>query len=160
QPERVDAAAAHAIVDQALDDGHDWLTPEDAFRLLASYGVPVCPHAVVTDPDAAAQAAIRLGYPLVAKLAAAGAHKTEAGGVRLGLADEASLRAAVVELSWIGDGRVLLQPMLSGGTELIVGSVHDPQCGQLVMVGAGGVLTDVLGDHTFGLAPLTRTDAA
>jgi acyl-CoA synthetase (NDP forming)/L-amino acid N-acyltransferase YncA len=160
RPARVDAAAARTIIEQARHDGHDWLAPEVAFRLLASYGVPVCPHAVVADPDAAAQAAARLGYPLVAKLAAAGVHKTEAGGVRLGLADEASLRTAVAELSRIGDGRVLLQPMLSGGTELIVGSVHDPQCGQLIMVGAGGVLTDVLGDHAFGLAPLTQADAA
>jgi acyl-CoA synthetase (NDP forming) len=160
RPDGVDAAAARALVEEALGDGREWLDPAEAFRLLACYGVPACPCEVVSDPDEAASAAARLGYPLVAKLAAPGVHKTEAGGVRLGLAGEASLRAAVAELSQLGDGQVLLQPMLSGGTELIVGSVHDAQCGQLVMVGAGGVLTDILGDHAFGLAPLTGADAA
>ncbi|HZC72605.1 MAG TPA: GNAT family N-acetyltransferase [Jatrophihabitans sp.] len=160
RPPGVDVDSARAIVGQALDEGRDWLGPEDAFRLLAGYGVPVCPHAVVTDPDAAVEAANRLGYPLAVKLAAPGLHKSEAGGVRLGIADEASLRAAVRDLNALGDGRVLLQPMISGGTELIMGAVHDPQCGPLVMVGAGGVLTDVLGDRAFGLAPLTDSDAA
>lgn len=160
RPDGVDAVAARAVVERALLDGREWLEPEDAFRLLACYAIPICPCAVVTDPDEAARAAARLGYPLAAKLAAAGVHKTEAGGVRLGLSGEASLRAAVAGLTQIGDGRVLLQPMLTGGTELIVGSVHDAQCGQLVMVGAGGVLTDILGDHAFGLAPLTGADAA
>ena len=160
RPAGVDAAAARAIVEQALRDGRDWLAPEDAFRLLTSYGVPACPHAVVSDPDAAVAAAARLGYPLVAKLAAPGLHKSEAGGVRLGLADEDSLRGAVRELTAIGDGRVLLQPMIGGGTELIVGSVHDAQCGPLVMIGAGGVLTDVLGDRAFALAPVNDSEAA
>jgi acyl-CoA synthetase (NDP forming)/GNAT superfamily N-acetyltransferase len=160
RPAGVDAAAARTIVERAGHDGRDWLPPEDAFRLLSSYGIPVCPHDVVCDSAEAAEAAAGLGYPLVAKLATPGLHKSEAGGVRLGIADEASLRAAVAELAVLGDGRVLLQPMIGGGTELIVGSVHDPQCGPLVMVGAGGVLTDVLGDRAFGLAPLTDLDAA
>jgi acyl-CoA synthetase (NDP forming)/GNAT superfamily N-acetyltransferase len=159
RPEGVDAEAARALVDRALRAGQAWLTPEDAFELLRLYGVPVCPHAVVSDVDAAVAAATRLGYPLAVKVAAAGVHKTETGGVRLGVADDASLRAAVADLLPRGGGRVLLQPMIVGGTELIVGSVHDAQCGPLVMIGAGGVLTDVLGDRAFGLAPLTDLDA-
>lgn len=159
RPDGVDEAAARALVETALRDGRDWLAPEEAFRLLANYGIPVTAHAVVTDPDAAVAAAADLGYPLVAKLAAPGLHKTELGGVRLGVADEVALRAAVTDLAALGDGRVLLQPMIGAGTELIAGTVHDPQCGPLVMIGAGGVLTDILGDRAFGLAPLTGDDA-
>jgi acyl-CoA synthetase (NDP forming)/GNAT superfamily N-acetyltransferase len=159
RPHGVDPTAAQALIDTAMGDGREWLVPEDAFALLESYGIAVCPHAVVTDPDAAAEAAARLGYPLVAKLAVPGMHKTEAGGIRLGIADEAHLRTAVLELADLGDGRVLLQPMIRGGTELIVGSVHDAQCGPLVMIGAGGVLTDILGDRAFGLAPLSEPEA-
>ncbi|MEO9139824.1 MAG: GNAT family N-acetyltransferase [Jatrophihabitans sp.] len=159
RPADVDVASARGLVDRALRSGQPWLALDDAFALLASYGVPVCPHAVVTDPDAALAAAAGLGYPLVAKLAAPGVHKSELGGVRLGLADEDALRAAVADLCTLADGRVLLQPMIGGGTELILGAVHDPQCGPLVMVGAGGILTDVLGDRAFGLAPLTEDEA-
>jgi acetate---CoA ligase (ADP-forming) len=159
RPDGLNAAAAHALVQTAMRQGRDWLTPEEAFRLLAGYGIPVCPYVVVTDVEDAAAASARLGYPLVAKLATPGAHKSDSGGVRLDIADEARLRAAVGELIAIGDGRVLLQPMIRGGTELIVGSVHDPHCGSLVMIGAGGVLTDILVDRAFGLAPLTDHQA-
>lgn len=159
RPADVDVVSARALIELALHEGRVWLSPEDCFALLASYGIPVCPHVVVSDPDAAATAGVGLGYPLVAKLAAPGLHKSDLGGVRLGLADESEVRAAVTDLCALGDGRVLLQPMIGAGTELIFGSVHDPQCGPLVMIGAGGVLTDILGDRAFGLAPLTEDDA-
>lgn len=159
RPSGMDEPGARAIVERALRDGREWLTAKDAFALFAAYGIPVCPHAIVDEPDAAARAADSLGYPLVAKLATPGLHKTEAGGVRLGLADEHALRAAVADLAQMSNGAVLLQPMVGAGTELIVGAVHDPQCGPLVMVGAGGVLTDILGDRAFALAPLSERDA-
>jgi acyl-CoA synthetase (NDP forming)/GNAT superfamily N-acetyltransferase len=159
RPDGVDTSAARTIVDAAFRDGREWLPPEDAFRLLGCYGIPVAPHAVVSDVNAAVLAVGEIGYPLAAKLAAPGLHKTEAGGVRLGIADEAALRSAMDTLAAGGDGRVLLQPMVTGGTELIIGSVHDRQCGPIVMVGAGGVLTDVLGDRAFGLAPISEPDA-
>ncbi|TAM86344.1 MAG: GNAT family N-acetyltransferase [Jatrophihabitans sp.] len=156
RPAGIEAGAARAVVDAALRDGRDWLTTEDTHAVLTGYGIPVCPQAVVTGPDAAVAAATGLGYPLVAKLAAPGLHKTEMGGVHLAITGEAQLRAAVRELAGRSDGRVLLQPMIGPGTELIGGIVHDRQCGQLVMIGAGGVLTDVLDDRAFGLAPLTE----
>ena len=159
RPDGIDERSARALVVTALRAGQEWLPPEDAYRLLACYGLPVCPHIIVTDPDEAVAAAAGLGYPLVAKLATPGLHKTELGGVRLGITDDAALRYAVGDLASRGDGRVLLQPLIDGGTELITGTVDDAQCGQLVMIGAGGVLTDVLGDRSFGLAPLTEHDA-
>jgi acyl-CoA synthetase (NDP forming) len=159
RPSGVDTAVARALVEAALHEGRQWLPTEDAFRLLGCYGIPSSPHAIVSDVDAAVLAAAEIGYPLAAKLATPGTHKTEVGGVRLGIADEAALRSAMHALAAAGDGRVLLQPMVSGGTELIIGSVHDLQCGPIVMVGAGGVLTDVLGDRAFGLAPMSEADA-
>jgi acyl-CoA synthetase (NDP forming) len=127
--------------------------------LLAAYGLPDCPQALVDGADAAVRAAARLGYPLAVKLGGAGLHKSDLGGVRLGIADETQLRATIDDLVELAAGPILLQPMVRPGTELIVGAVHDPQCGPLVMLGAGGVLTDVLGDRAFGLAPMADAHA-
>lgn len=159
RPPDVDADGAREIVDRALARGTDWLPAEEAFDLLVCYGIPVAPYAVVSSVEQARDAAHVIGFPVAAKIAAAGAHKTELGGVRLGLANAAQLDAAVRGLAALGDRRVLLQAMARGGTELIVGSVHDAQCGPLVMIGAGGILTDVLADRSFALAPLTDSDA-
>lgn len=162
RPAGVDPAAARDIVRAPLTAGRDWLSAHEAHRLLRAYGLPVPDQAVVDNPGAAVAAAAELGYPLVAKLATPGLHKSDVGGVRVGIADDTELRAAIAALDEIGGHSgpdVLLQPMVGAGTELIVGAVHDDQCGPLVMLGAGGVLTDVLGDRSFGLAPLTEHDA-
>ncbi len=162
RPSGVDPDAARAIVTAALAAERDWLTADEAYRLLDAYGLPVAAQAVVDNADAAVAAAAGLGYPVVAKLATPGLHKSDLGGVRIGIEDETALRAAVRDLDEVGGGpgqEVLLQPMVGKGTELIVGAVHDLQCGALVMLGAGGVLTDILGDRAFGLAPLSEHDA-
>ncbi|HVU92094.1 MAG TPA: acetate--CoA ligase family protein, partial [Jatrophihabitans sp.] len=160
RPEGLDAAVPRRIVAAALAERRQWLTSEETTRMLAAYGIPVCPQEIVGSEDAAVAAAEVFGYPVAAKLAGSGLHKSDLGGVRLHLGDEDALRRAVTDLRRLGDGRVLVQPMVSGGTELIVGAVHDPQCGPLVMVGAGGVLTDVLQDRAFALAPVNRAGAA
>jgi acyl-CoA synthetase (NDP forming) len=93
--------------------------------------------------------------PVVVKTAAAGAHKTESGGVALNLTDEAEVRAAAGRIG----GRVLLQPMIRGGAELLAGAVQDPVFGPLVAFGAGGVFAELIGQAQFRLAPLTDIDA-
>jgi acetate---CoA ligase (ADP-forming) len=91
----VDRDAAEAVVGEALTRGDDtWLTPGEARRLLVAYGLPVAPERVADTVDSAVEAASQLGFPVVVKSAAAGAHKTESGGVALNLADEAEARAA------------------------------------------------------------------
>ena len=103
-----------------------------------------------------------LGYPVVAKLAAAGMHKSDFGGVRLNLRDAAALRHAYRELAAASPdpiAGVLVQPMVENGTEIIVGVVRDPEFGGLVMLGAGGVLVDVLDDRAFRLAPVSARQA-
>jgi acetyl coenzyme A synthetase (ADP forming)-like protein len=160
RPAGTDAAAARALVASAVAEGTQWLPPERAAALLVHYGIEVCPQRLVRDADQAAEAAPELGYPLVVKAADGGLHKTELGAVRVGIADEHALRCAVADvLSAVPESRVLLQPVVPPGTELILGALQDPRFGPVVMVGAGGVLADVLADRCFALAPLDE-DAA
>src|SRR5262249_38802252 len=109
------------------------------------------------------QAAAGFGGPVVLKAEAAGlVHKTEAGAVKLGLHGEAEVRAAYQELASTFGARltgVLVEPMLSGGVEVLVGVIQGPVFGPLVVFGLGGVATEVLGDHAARLTPLTDADA-
>jgi acyl-CoA synthetase (NDP forming) len=161
-PAGVQAAAARELVQSVLAAGREWLDPDETSRLLGHYGVPVCRQQVVHSVDEATRTGGELGYPVAAKLAAAGVHKSELGGVRLDLRDAAALRNAYRELAAVSQdptAGVLVQPMLGHSTEIIVGIVRDPQFGPLVMLGAGGVLVDLLDDRAFRLAPLAAAEA-
>src|SRR5207248_9190966 len=103
----------------------------------------------------AVAAAVELGFPVVVKSAAAGAHKTESGGVALGLGDLLAVRAAAERIGT----PVLVQSMVQGGGELLAGVVQDPVFGPLVAVGPGGVMAELIGDAGFRIAPLTDVDA-
>ena len=149
----VDRDAAHAVIDAAGDDA--WLSPGQARALLEAYGLPVVPERVADTADEAAAAAAELGFPVVVKTAAAGAHKTESGGVALNLTDEAEVRGATRRIG----GPVLVQPLIRGGAELLAGAVQDPVFGPLVAFGAGGVFAELIGQAQFRLAPLTDLDA-
>jgi acyl-CoA synthetase (NDP forming)/GNAT superfamily N-acetyltransferase len=161
RPAGIQTAAARAVITAALASGHDWLEPAEVTQLLALYGMPACPQRVVDTVDGAVRAAAELGYPVAVKLASGGVHKTEIGGLRLNLGDEADVRRAFCEITAASgsSSAVLVQPMVVGGTEVIVGVVRDPQFGPLIMLGAGGVLVDLLDDRTFRLAPLSAVDA-
>ena len=92
----------------------------------------------------------------VVKTAAAGAHKTETGGIVLDLADTEAVRAAAERIG----GPVIVQPMVTGGAELLAGVAQDPVFGPLVAFGPGGVLAELIGEAQFRIAPLTDADAA
>src|SRR5207245_8404880 len=100
-------------------------------------------------------AARALGLPVVGKTAEAGTHKTERGGVALGLASEADVRAAVERIG----PPVIVQPHVRGGAELLAGAVQDPVFGPLVAFGPGGVLAELIEGAGFRIAPLTDVDA-
>jgi len=152
----VDREAAEAVVAEALSRSDDaWLEPAQARRLLEAYGLPVVPEQVVSSADAAVEAAQELGFPVVVKSAAAGVHKTESGGIALNLADADEVRAAAERIG----APVLVQPMITGGAELLAGAVQDPVFGPLVAFGPGGVLAELIGQAQFRLAPLTDLDA-
>ncbi|MGS0684706.1 GNAT family N-acetyltransferase [Nakamurella sp. GG22] len=161
RPAGIDATAARRLVTRALAAGDTWLGADDIARLLGYYGLPLCPQRVVSTPDAAASAAAEFGYPLAVKVAVGGIHKTDVGGVRLGLESEADVRQAFAELALLcpGSPSILLQPMQSAATEVIVGAIQDELFGPAVMIGAGGVLADLIADRAFRLAPLTSADA-
>jgi acetate---CoA ligase (ADP-forming) len=152
----VDGAAARRIVETALATSDDvWLDPAATRELLSAYGIPLVPEQVAADADEAVAAARFLGGPVVLKTAAAGAHKTESGGVALNLETEDEIRAAAERIG----GPLLVQPMISGGTELLAGVVQDPVFGPLVAFGPGGVLAELIGGAGFQIAPLTDLDA-
>lgn len=141
---------------------------DGALALCRGYGIPVAPWAVADDPDGAAEAADGLGYPVVLKaLSARVVHKSDVGGVALGLNDRAAVRREAEAmrarvLSHVPDAadlRFLVQRMVGGGVEVILGGRQDPSFGPVVMFGLGGVFVEVFGDVAFRVAPLTRADA-
>jgi acyl-CoA synthetase (NDP forming) len=145
------------------------LPERESLEVLRAAGVPVVESVAIEghDPRAmsapAAAAAERLGYPVAVKLDAPGlAHKTDAGGVALGILNRTALDAALRRVLAAGrdhepDG-VVLQPMAKGNVELIVGARRDPMFGVLIVVGIGGVLAEVLDDVAVRLGPVRPED--
>jgi acetyl coenzyme A synthetase (ADP forming)-like protein len=152
------SARVRVIVEAALAEGKGWLTPRQCETLLDAAGVPVLRSRVVATPDQAVTAAREAGLPVVLKAVGPDIlHKSDVGGVRLGLGSEQAVRDAFTALTArLGDRAdgVLVQPMVSGAVEMVVGGVNDPAFGPVVMCGMGGVLVDVLDDTAFALCPL------
>ena len=138
-----------------------WLAPDQVFRLLAEWGLPIAPWRVVADADAAVGAAKTLGFPCVLKAIRPGlVHKTEAGAVQLGLADAAAVRNAFAGFErTLGPGSALLQAQAQRGVELVLGAVRDPTFGALVMCGLGGIWAEALADVAVRLAPISPLEA-
>jgi acyl-CoA synthetase (NDP forming) len=148
----IDLAAAERIVAGAVER---WLGTEETRALLGAFGVPLVPERLAESVEEAVEAAKALGFPAVVKTAEAGAHKTESGGVALDLRDADAVRAAVERIGV----PVIVQPLVRGGAELLVGAFQDPVFGPLVALGPGGTLAELIGDASFRLAPLTDVDA-
>jgi len=143
-----------------LGDAGGPLDEAEGLALLGDWGVPVVAAEVATGVEEALAAAGRIGWPVALKTAAPGvAHKSEVGGVRLGLDGPDRLAAAYADLAARLGRRVLVAAMAAPGVELALGVVADPQFGPLVMVAAGGVLVEVLGDRRFALPPVDHRQA-
>jgi acyl-CoA synthetase (NDP forming) len=140
----------------------------EAKRVLAAYGIPVTRESLATSRDEAMRAAADIGFPVALKIQSAGIpHKTEAGGVRIGVGDREAVGAAFDEIvanakrhapDVVIDG-VLVQEMVSDGTEVILGVNNDPLFGPAIMFGLGGIFAEVFKDVTFRLAPVTPSAA-
>ncbi|MHC4850222.1 MAG: acetate--CoA ligase family protein [Planctomycetota bacterium] len=164
-----DGAAARTVCDRALADrGDGWLLPDEVAALAAAAGLPMIEGRVAKTADDAVRAAEALGMPVVAKLVSRTlVHKTDVSGVQLNLRDATAVRQAFDAIRGALDasGRldafegVLVQPMLSGGVEVLAGMTEDPVFGPLIAFGLGGVHVEVLGDVVFRVAPLTDKDA-
>jgi acetate---CoA ligase (ADP-forming) len=129
----------------------------EGLSLLSDYGITVPEHAVVETEVQAIAAAAKLGSLLVMKTAMPGiAHKSDVGGVILGLDGEVAIGAAYRDLAGRLGPRVFLAPMIKGGVEVVLGVTHDPQFGPLVLLGAGGILVEVLEDVAALQVPVER----
>lgn len=141
-----------------LGSGKKVLGEREAKAVLAKYGIRSAPERQAKNADEAAKAAAALGYPVVLKADGDIEHKTEAGAVKLDLRDEAALRAACAAMTAATKG-FLVQAMVKGGVELVVGIKRDPQCGPVLLVGLGGVLVEILHDTALALAPVGKMEA-
>ena len=159
---------ARTICRNAIARGDSWLNDHDVWAVLSAFGFPVAVHRLARTADEAVASASMIGFPVVAKLASTKAtHKTELGGVRLNLTSSNDVRAAFDDImvrarQAVGADAiegVLIQPMICGGIETLLGVTHDPLFGPLVAFGLGGINVEVLGDVRFRVAPLTDRDA-
>jgi acetyl coenzyme A synthetase (ADP forming)-like protein len=162
----VDTADARRLCREVVAArGADWLTGEEARRLLRAAGLDTEPVVPASTPDAAVAAADAMGYPVVAKLAgSAGMHKSDVGGVAMNLEEAGEVRdafetfrARAVEhgLDWQG---VVIQRQIDGGVQTIVGVTHDRLFGPLVAFGLGGTEVELVGDLRFRVTPLLTQD--
>jgi acyl-CoA synthetase (NDP forming) len=167
----IHASDARDICTAVLESrGDDWLTPEETRRVLNAFGLPLLATVLARSPDDAAAIAGIFGYPVVAKLQSRKVlHKSDEGAVHVGLSSERAVRSAFRELNALAQARgvaassegegVVLQPMIAGGVETMIGVTDDPIFGPLVAFGLGGIHVEVLGDVQFRVAPLTDRDA-
>jgi acetyl coenzyme A synthetase (ADP forming)-like protein len=166
----VDREGVAGILAAAKAEGREKLSETEVMRVLQAYGIPVAPYAVATTADEAARAAAEIGYPVVAKvLSPRIIHKSDVGGVVVGVEDEAELRATFHSLTTEVPARagidvgevdgVLVQKMVGRGKETIVGMTLDPQFGPVLMFGLGGIYVETLKDVVFRVQPVTDVDA-
>jgi acyl-CoA synthetase (NDP forming) len=161
----IDTDAARAVVASYLQrsPGGGWLDAATAVDLLCSYGICVARTARAKDLAGAVVVARDVGYPVVLKAGSPElVHKSDVGGVRVGIADEAALRTAYAEMeSRLGErmGGAVVQHQVPPGVETIVGVVQDRSFGPLVMFGTGGTAVELLEDRAFRVLPLTDLDA-
>jgi acetate---CoA ligase (ADP-forming) subunit beta len=149
------------LIRKARAEGRSALSEYESKQFLAGFGIPVTVETLAGDAEAAAAAAARIGFPVVLKASGATLlHKTEVQGVVLNLRDAQDVaREAEGLLRIPGCEALLVQEMVKGGRELVCGLIRDPQFGPCVMFGIGGILTEVIEDIVFRLAPLTPRDA-
>ncbi|HXF36601.1 MAG TPA: GNAT family N-acetyltransferase [Actinomycetota bacterium] len=163
--EDIDRDRAASIIASALAKGPGWLGPAEVADLLSCYGMPLAEWRLAEGPQGAAEAAAELRDRVALKAVTPTlTHKTEAGGVRVGLAAEDVRRAAeemTVRVRSAGHTveRFLVQRMVPPGVELLVGVVHDPLFGPVMACGAGGVTAELMQDVAVRITPLTEIDA-
>ncbi|MDD9809943.1 MAG: acetate--CoA ligase family protein [Thaumarchaeota archaeon] len=159
-------ARVRRIFEETIKTDHGVITEDTSKSILRSYGISVPRHALATTPEEAARAARSIGFPLVMKVVSPQIlHKTEVGGVRVGIASAAEAKKAFGEMmrrarrvKGAEIKGILLEQMAGKGVELIVGLQNDPQFGPVIMVGMGGIMTEVIRDVSFRMLPITAGD--
>ncbi|HET8565543.1 MAG TPA: GNAT family N-acetyltransferase [Solirubrobacterales bacterium] len=165
--EDVNGDATAAVIAEALAAGREWLSAKECERVLGCYGVATPESRLAAGPAAAGEAAAELGGRVALKAHGPGIiHKTELGAVAIGLegSDEVEaaaerMRARLAERG-LAPESFLVQRLVEGGTELLVGMATDPVFGPVLACGAGGTAVELLGDVALRVCPITRADAA
>ncbi|MEW6441102.1 MAG: acetate--CoA ligase family protein [bacterium] len=151
------------VLEEAIARGQKTLSEYASKQFLASQGIPVCREFLVRTEQEAIEKAKSLGFPVALKACGAAlTHKTEGNLIRLGIRSADELKEAVRDLQGRqieGLEGFLLQEMIRGHRELVMGLIRDAQFGPCVMFGFGGIFTEVLNDVTFRVAPLEKYDA-
>ena len=163
----VDKDKVKSIILSALNEGRSQLTTLESIDVLDAYGIRTCKYAFASSVDEAAAEANKIGYPVVMKITSTKiSHKTEVGGVIVGISSEENLReeytALIQRLEERGiaqdlDG-VIVQEMVKGNREMVCGVATDPQYGHLMMFGLGGIFVETLKDVAFRVNPVTDID--
>jgi acetyl coenzyme A synthetase (ADP forming)-like protein len=157
-----------SVLETVKREGRTSLTAPEARLVCEAYGIPTPNEGLARSPDDAATLAQRMGFPVVLKIVSPQIlHKTEAGGVLVGVKSAAEARDGynrIVDSARCYDPLaeikgVQVQQMLTDGHEVIIGAVTDPSFGKLVAFGLGGILVEILKDVTFRLAPVSRDEA-
>jgi acetyl-CoA synthetase (ADP-forming) len=156
--------AKNQIIEEALKKGQSALSEFESKQLLSKYGIPITDERLAKSADDATAAAAEIGYPVVLKACGPEiTHKTERQLVEVGIRNAEELRFAFDKISAnLGDTPsegVLVQQMISGERELVLGLIRDPQFGPCVMFGLGGIFTEILKDTSFRVAPITEDEA-
>jgi acetyltransferase len=166
---QADIKAAREIIAAVRADGRTSLTEIESKRIFGAYGLPVVSTELATSEDEAVKLAEANGYPVVLKIVSPDIlHKSDAGGVKVNLKDEAGVRSAYQEIlknakAYKADANVhgiAVQHMAPWATEIIIGSINDATFGPTVMFGLGGIFVEVLKDVTFRVAPIAEAEAA
>ena len=151
------------IINKAVKNRQKCLSEYESKQVLDSVGIKITQEKLVQTKEDALAAANEIGYPVVMKgCSHTLTHKTEMGMVKLGIINDESMLKAYDEITAVDielDG-VLIQEMVNGTREFVIGLHRDPQFGPCVMFGLGGIFTEVLKDATFRVAPLTEDDAS
>jgi acetate---CoA ligase (ADP-forming) len=166
----VDRGAVAQILADARECGVEKLGESEVLRILEAYGIPVAEHQVVRCEEDAVAAAVAMGFPVVLKVVSPRVvHKSDVGGVAVGLQDAEDVRAAFRKMNEEVPRRaaidpseiegILVQRMVRGGKETIVGVHTDPAFGPLLMFGLGGIYVEALGDVAFRVHPVSDEDA-
>lgn len=164
----VDREAVSRVLERAGREGRAFLPEPEAYEILTAYRFPVLPFRWAHNENEAVQAATVIGYPVVMKIVSPDVpHKIDVGGVRLNLANDDEVRQAYEGiLSAVKAGRpgarqqgVVVQKMIKGGKETILGMKRDPHFGPLLLFGLGGTYVEILRDVTVRVAPITELDA-
>jgi acetate---CoA ligase (ADP-forming) subunit beta len=156
------------IFEVAKAENRNFLFEHEAKMLCSLYGIPITKIEVAKTEDAAVEAAQKIGFPIVLKIVSAQVlHKSDAGGVVVGITDEKGIREGYQKIisnikknvpTAIIDG-ILVQEMAPKGTEIIIGSTVDATFGPTIMFGLGGIFVEILKDVSFRLVPITKDDA-